>query len=113
MYTLATMLRRIRGDRHLTQEALAELADVSRVMIARYETGRVMPTVEILIRLADALDVSTDYLLGRSDCQEVNRLFSPSQEIDAPRMSGDVIPEDRKKIKAALIDILQDMLNNA
>ena len=34
-------------------------------IIGRYEQGKNLPNAEMLVHLADALDVSTDYLLGR------------------------------------------------
>ena len=48
-----------------TQEQLAEMIDVSRVTLARYEAGNHFPDEKRLIRLADCLGVSIDYLLGR------------------------------------------------
>ena len=48
-----------------TQEQLAEMIDVSRVTLARYEAGNLFPDEKRLIRLADCLGVSIDYLLGR------------------------------------------------
>lgn len=65
MNEFSKRLREARKARSFTQEELAEKADISRVMISRYETGSVIPTVDVLISLADALDVSIDYLLGR------------------------------------------------
>ena len=59
-------LRELRIMREITQEQLAEKADISRVMIGRYETTDQLPALDTLVRIADALGVSTDYLLGRS-----------------------------------------------
>ena len=46
-----------------TQEQLAEMIDVSRVTLARYEAGNHFPDEKRLIRLADCLGVSIDYLV--------------------------------------------------
>ena len=59
-------LREIREQKGLSQVQLSELSHVDRVSISRYETGRKMPSVDSLKRLAKALDVSTDDLLGES-----------------------------------------------
>lgn len=59
-------LRKIRKRKGLTQEQLAQLSHIHRVSIARYETGKVKPNVDCLKRLAIALDVTTDELLGES-----------------------------------------------
>lgn len=42
-----------------------EAADISINTYQNYETGRRVPTAEILIKLADFYGVTTDYLLGR------------------------------------------------
>ena len=60
-------IREIRVAAGLSQEQLAELSSLNRVTIAKYETGRVEPGAQALSRIADALDVSVDVLLGRSE----------------------------------------------
>lgn len=60
-------IRALRQQRGLNQEQLAELASLNRVTVAKYESGRVEPGAQALTRIADALEVSTDALLGRSD----------------------------------------------
>ena len=60
-------IRDLRKERGLNQDQLAELANLNRVTIAKYESGRVEPGAQALARIADALEVSTDVLLGRSD----------------------------------------------
>ncbi len=62
--TLAHRLANARIDQRLSQEALAEKAGITRGMIAKYETETSTPTIETLAKLATALDVTTDYLLG-------------------------------------------------
>lgn len=59
-------LRVIRKQKGLSQEQLAELTNIDRVSISMYETGKKNPNVDRLKRLAKALDVSTDELLGES-----------------------------------------------
>ena len=58
-------IRRIREEQGLSQEELAELAGVHRVSLARYETGKVDPGTQQIGRIADALGVSVDVLLGK------------------------------------------------
>jgi transcriptional regulator with XRE-family HTH domain len=49
----------------MTQEELARKADVPTISVSHFETGHRFPNAESLRRLADALGVSADYLLGR------------------------------------------------
>ena len=51
-------LREIRKSKGMTQEALATASGVNRVSIAKYETGRALPSVKTAGKLAKALGVS-------------------------------------------------------
>ena len=60
-------LRRAREYRGLTQGELAERANLQPSAISHFETGTRKPSFDNLRLLADTLDVTTDYLLGRVD----------------------------------------------
>ncbi len=60
-------LKGAREDRGLSQSDLAERAGFQPSAVSHFETGRRAPSFENLKRLADALGVSTDFLLGRMD----------------------------------------------
>ena len=60
-------IAQIRRDRGYSQDQLAELAMLHRVSLAKYETGAVEPGAFALSRIADALNVSTDELLCRTE----------------------------------------------
>ena len=68
---IAQKLSDLRRERGLSQDELAELAGVHRVTIAKYETGRIEPGAQAIKKIADALDVSSDVLLGRIDEEEM------------------------------------------
>ncbi len=57
-------IREARQARKLSQEALALEVDVTQGAIGMYERGANLPSVETLPRLAAALGVSADWLLG-------------------------------------------------
>lgn len=57
----------IRRERGYSQDQLAELALLHRVTLAKYESGGVEPGALALSRIADALNVSTDELLCRTE----------------------------------------------
>ncbi len=101
MNEFAKRLKLIRKAQKLTQERLAEKAGITRSMVARYETGQVTPSIEVLLSLANALNVTTDYLLGRDLVAEkeqelqsnnahpsADRTTPPSQ--DYPRTIGEL-----------------------
>lgn len=60
-------LRDIREKRALSQGALAQRAGLKAAAVSHFETGTRKPSFDNLRRLADALEVTTDYLLGRVD----------------------------------------------
>jgi len=61
---VATNIRRIRQAAGMTQAQLASAADVADATISRIERGRLVPSVELAQRLAKALDLGVDDLLG-------------------------------------------------
>ena len=61
--TLGKKLREARQKKGYTQHALAEMADIGDVYMGEIERGLKMPSLNIFIRLIEALDVSADYIL--------------------------------------------------
>jgi transcriptional regulator with XRE-family HTH domain len=59
------MLRKAREEKGLTQAEFAQRAGFQPSAIAHFEAGRRSPSLDNLRRLADALSVTIDYLLGR------------------------------------------------
>lgn len=60
---LGKKLRDIRKKKGYTQHALAEIADIGNVYLGEIERGLKMPSLNIFIKLVEALDVSADYIL--------------------------------------------------
>ena len=59
------ILREVRISRKLTQERLSEMVGIGLRNYQYYEQGRTVPSFDVLIKLADVLNVSIDYLVGR------------------------------------------------
>lgn len=68
-------LREMRMLRHFTQQQLADLLNIALRSYQKYEQGEREPSYNTLIRVADILDVSVDYLLGRDDFIESHRIL--------------------------------------
>ena len=60
-------LKQVREMRQLTQEKLAECAGMPPSSIAHFEIGSRKPSFDTLRRLADALEITMDFLSGRVD----------------------------------------------
>lgn len=99
-------IRELRRERGLNQDQLAELAALNRVTVAKYESGRVEPGAQALARIADALEVSTDVLLGRAEEPPV-QVVRP-QTVEAQIISGgiDRLPEEQRKQAIDLMKIV-------
>ena len=60
-----TRIRLARGGRGFNGTAFAKRLGISRQHLANIEYDRAAPSLELLVRIADELGTSTDYLLGR------------------------------------------------
>lgn len=67
-------IKNLRQNKGLTQAEMAEKIDVARTTYAMYEQGKREPDFEILEKIADYFNVSTDYLLGRTDAKNQEEL---------------------------------------
>ena len=64
--TIAESLKRFRKEFKLNQKHVAETLGIKQQSYQVYES-KTIPSATVILKLADAYDVSTDYLLGRSD----------------------------------------------
>ncbi len=63
----------LRKQKNLSQTDLGKAVGVSREMIGRYERNEVLPSIEVAAKIADALDISLDYLAGNSKKASVDK----------------------------------------
>ena len=67
-------LREMRMKRGFTQQRLADVLEIALRSYQCYETGTRTPCYDLLILIADTLDVSLDYLLGRDDFMKAHAI---------------------------------------
>lgn len=72
MTTFSERLKFLRTRKGITQQELADIVGVSRTAIAGYERLDKQPNFDVLVKIAQYFDVTTDYLLGLSE-QEVEQ----------------------------------------
>jgi transcriptional regulator with XRE-family HTH domain len=82
-------LRAARELRKLSQSELAEKADLQPSAISHFESGRRSPSFQNLKGLADALQVTTDYLIGRTDEPNLSNAVSLKLFRHADKMSDE------------------------
>jgi transcriptional regulator with XRE-family HTH domain len=67
--SLGTRLTTIRKERKISQTELAEKVGIHANVLGRYEREEATPSVEMASKLADALGVSLDYMVGKTDVE--------------------------------------------
>ncbi|MDL2293989.1 helix-turn-helix domain-containing protein [Ruminococcaceae bacterium OttesenSCG-928-D13] len=65
--SFAKRLKATRKAAGLSQETISGLCEISRRAWSKYESGQWMPKLDKLVKIADHLAVSTDFLLGRTE----------------------------------------------
>ena len=63
----SSRIRLARKTAKMTQAELADRIEVNRATVSKYETGEIMPSVEMLGHISDALGCDIEYLLGYSE----------------------------------------------
>jgi transcriptional regulator with XRE-family HTH domain len=74
---ISERLKLSRKSKNYTQKDVSEAIGVERATYTQYESGRIKPSVEKISEIADFLEVSTDYLFGRTDDP------TPYREVDS------------------------------
>ncbi len=71
--TIAEQIQKLRIQKGLTQERLAEMLEVSRQSVSKWELGQAVPDVEKIIRMSELFDVSTDAILLNNTVSNVEK----------------------------------------
>lgn len=64
--TFPSRLKSLRTKYALTQQEVADKLKLPQSTIAKYETGKLEPSIETLGKIADFYDISLDWLVGTS-----------------------------------------------
>ena len=101
----AERLKELRKQAHLTQVELAKRLGIGQSSYADWERGKKKPTQENLVKIAQILDVSIDYLVANSE--------EKSDELDNIellfRMNSKGLTEEEKVVfKRELIEFMEE-----
>ncbi len=109
--SFAERIRFARKERGLSQEEVAEILEVSRQSVTKWETGISFPEIKTLLRLASLLEKGLDWLLydEKFDGQEplAVREYAPSKErphIPDRKTLNDIMKKD---LITEILDVLQ------
>lgn len=79
---IAERLKLARKRQKITQEKLAELANTTKSTISNYENSYSSPSADMILTLAEVLNTTTDYLLGRTDQPDIENAEKKYNSID-------------------------------
>jgi len=65
--TFGERITQLRKRLKMSQEDIAKKIGTSAPVVGRYERGEIKPSVEVAAKIADALEVTIDYLVGRAE----------------------------------------------
>lgn len=65
-------IKELRTAHGLTQVEFAKKLSVSKQAVSNWENNNIQPSIDMLIKIADYFDVTTDYLLGRNNDNSLN-----------------------------------------
>lgn len=109
-------LKKIRQENEMTQEELAKKINTSRSNIANYENDKNMPSIEILNKLSEILNCSTDYLLGKSDIRNPEKKNNNLLDLASMGFSTESYtpptPSQKEQIKGLIEVVLKDNKKN-
>lgn len=88
----------IRKKKGLSQADLGKMIGTSGDVIGRYERGDITPSIEVVSKIADALEVSVDYLIGKTKMQLDKPTLKRLEDISK-------LPEENKSFVLNLIDM--------
>jgi transcriptional regulator with XRE-family HTH domain len=100
--TLGQRIARLRKERGYTQAELSEKVGIIRGLISDYERGKIRPHYEMIIRFAQALEVTTDEFLGVKTSKKNGK--SPSLRILRRLNRIEELPASQQKILLKTID---------
>lgn len=113
MYDLGTRIKEIRLQRGLTQKTLALRINKSISAISSYESNVQMPPLDVLISIANAFNVTLDYLVGMDNGPTyTTKGFSDLQkEIVDLLINEFTFPSSHgKQLSETQLQILQDLI---
>ena len=100
--TIGSRIKRLRQERGWSQAQFAKKLEVHPKQVSGYERGAHIPSTDVMIRMAEILGVSLDFLVfdNRSDSRQVN--ISDIELIELLEKIDQLSDKDKQTVKAVL-----------
>ena len=108
-------LKNLRIEKDISQEELAKLLNVSRTSVTNYELGRNEASAQVLNKLSEIFNCSIDYLLGKSDIRNPEKVDFETDKLRIGLSAKDyenITETQIKQIEELAKVILKDNLKN-
>lgn len=106
---IAERLKKARIDKNWNLKELATESGVAYEQISRYESGKSKPNKSVLLRLAEALNTSIEYLEGVSDVKYQDLIPGPSDEylkMLMGKISAHSLTAREKRVLAEFLELI-------
>jgi len=100
--TLGEHILSLRKKQNLSQAALGKMISTSGDIIGRYERNIMTPSIDVIIKIADALNVSIDFLVGKTSLELDNNILKRLEDISK------LSPDEKDKIFMVIDTFLRD-----
>lgn len=106
---VANTIKSLLKSKNITAGQMLLDCQLSKNALSSMQSGGYLPRVEALVRIADYLDCSIDYLLGRTDIPEVNTLDNMLRIYTAARAKdGEHLDDNIQYVRETLIEKLRN-----
>lgn len=110
------MIIKLRKEKGWSGQEVADAIGLSYKVYQTYESGARNAGLPVVEKLADFYNVSTDYLLGRTEVREMNRLSADALSEEQVREIDDAIVSSYERLplesRRAFIKMLEDLFGN-
>ena len=96
---VGSRIKQLRKNLELTQQQLADKVGVTYIQIGRYETGKSNASADVLQKIANALNSTTDFLMSGGNAEQLNdkELLQQFKEVEQ-------LPQEDKYLIKTFID---------
>lgn len=92
-------IKELRTLKKLTQSDLAKAVGLTYIQVGRYETQKSNPSSDVLQKLANALDTTTDYLMNGSQDEVVSAQLTDKELLKQFKAVEQLDAEDKHLVK--------------
>ena len=101
--SFGSIMSQLRKESGLSRDELAKMIGTSGAIIGRYERDDMKPSIEIAVKIANALNISLDYLVGNS-----NLIFKDKKVLQRIEDIIDMPEQDRNQVFSVIDALIRD-----